>query len=151
MFIDNNADLKAKLKHVDFLLVLTRGGLAVGAFLSYLLNIKDIEVIKVESYDKHEKGTVTIEQKDLSIITGKKLLIVDDICDTGDSLLQTTKYIEKHYNPNSIETFTVIKALESEKTVYAPDYYMYEPKNHEWINFAWDNENLNLADWIIAR
>ena len=68
----------------------------------------------------------------------KGCLIVDDICDSGESLL--------HYRKNSsgedIEGwYTIVTMFYKEnKLGIVPDYYMIEKKN-DWIVFPWEERS----------
>lgn len=63
----------------------------------------------------------------------KNCLIVDDICDSGESLL--------HYYKNSSAfdkpLYTIATMYYKENDLVVPDFYMYK-KADKWIKFPWE-------------
>jgi len=93
----------------DFIYPIPRGGLIVGVYLSHLLDIKLISEINN------------------SILNNFKILVVDDIADTGKTLTEFESKADLatiYYKPRSI-----IK----------PTYYVEETVN--WIVFPWERED----------
>jgi len=99
----------------DLLVGLSRGGLVPLRLLSDILGINSVGVLGLSLY----KGIGKTFDKpkivqDLAIdITGKKILIIDDVADSGRSLVAAKAYFEGkgakeikiatlHYKPNSI-------------------------------------------------
>ncbi len=79
----------------DLLVAIARGGLVPGRLLSDLLEKTDIATIKVEHYVDFYKTTKKPEiTHPLPIdIRGRKILIVDDIADSGHSLRLVRAYL----------------------------------------------------------
>ena len=64
-------------------------------------------------------------------IKGKKVLIVDDIWDTGETMRAVLKYLKNEY----LHTATLFKKNGSEGS---PDFYCETANIDEWIIFPWD-------------
>src|SRR5262245_41802987 len=67
---------------------ITRGGLVPAAIVARELNIRTVDCVAVKSYDHQSQGQIKILKAiDDKIIAaakaGKKILIVDDLVDTG--------------------------------------------------------------------
>jgi hypoxanthine phosphoribosyltransferase len=83
-----------------------RGGLTLGHLLSDFLRIP-IASITIQSYtDIKTQGEVKITEKLGSTIAGQHILLVDDIADTGKTLIRATKYLAR-FHPASIATATM--------------------------------------------
>ena len=62
-------------------------------------------------------------------------LVVDDICDTGESLIH---YVNNTANDNKGFNTATMFYKENELNV-EPDFYMFE-KHNDWIVFPWENK-----------
>ena len=123
---------KSKFKP-DILIGVSRGGLIPVAILSDRLGVKS-EIIGVKYYCgiKETKEKPEITQPILSNLSGKKVLVVDDVADMGHSLELVRKYIQEkgakevrlctlHYKP-----WSVVK----------PEYFVEETES--WIIYPWE-------------
>ena len=137
----------------DILIGLTRGGWVPTRLISdYLLN-PDIASLKTEHWGI--TATVTKEARIVGGLTisvkGKKVLIIDDITDTGDSMALALKYL-KNLEPSEVKTATL---LHIEGAKIEPDYYSeFVPKsNWKWFIFPWNlHEDLfNLIPKTLYR
>ena len=118
----------------DLLLAIARSGFVPGRLMSDFLGNSDLYALKVE----HWLDT-TAEHMDDAIIPvrsplpvkGKKVLVVDDIVDTGRSAIQTLNYV-KGLGAKEVKTAVMLYLTVSE---LEPDYYAV--KQSEWIWFIW--------------
>ena len=66
---------------------ITRGGLVPAAIVARELNIRTVECVAVKSYDHQNQGSIRvlkpISQSVLDLLGKEKVLIVDDLVDTG--------------------------------------------------------------------
>tara|TARA_Y100000310_G_C20534820_1_gene740341 strand:- start:539 stop:1024 length:486 start_codon:yes stop_codon:yes gene_type:complete len=100
----------------------TRGGLPIAVTLSHRL---DIPYFK-GSYH-HISSHLQVSNPDTFGIKGK-ILVVDDIADTG-------KTLEPLIRPNVI-TYTIYYHPQS---TVKPDYYVFEKKD-DWVVFPWEED-----------
>ena len=123
---------KVKFWQPDSLVAITRGGLVPTGILAQMLNIKDIKVISLSSYDGElRKEPQLINNLDIS--RNQKILFIDDILDSGE----TIKFIKNLY-PNFINIrFATIYAKEQSNYMELLDYEPYITSNH-WIVFPWE-------------
>lgn len=136
--------------HPDIIIGLSRGGLVPARLFCDFLHIKDCFTIKVDHWGltAAKDGQAKLTQKLNVDLTGKKVLIVDDITDTGQSMELAKKHIEELY-PKEIKTATLIHLNNSK---YVPDFFGYK-RDWAWIIFPWNNREdlVNLIKKIIAE
>ena len=112
-----------------------RGGLVPGRVLCDYLHIRDLTTIKVE----HWGITATPDKKavikfPLCVdIKDKRVLLVDDTTDTGDTLRISTGYL-KSFEPKEVRTAALIHKTSSAIT---PDYFVRKVVKWKWIIFPW--------------
>ncbi len=118
----------------DLLLAIARSGFVPGRLLSDFMGNSNLYALKVE----HWLDTTAEHQEDATIpvrsplpVKGKRVLIVDDIVDTGRSAIQTLKYVNE-IGAKEVKTAVMLYLTVSE---YEPDYYTV--KESEWIWFIW--------------
>ena len=122
----------------DIVIGLSRGGLVPARLVSDYLNIKDLYAVKTEHWGltATRDGKAKLAQGLQVDIEGKKVLIVDDITDTGQSLKLALEHIINH-NPRETKTATLLHITHSK---YVPDYYSEEvpEDNWTWFIFPWN-------------
>lgn len=81
-----------------------------------------LDYMSVSSYDgMSSTGAITIKKDVESVVQGKDVIIVDDIIDTGVTLLNIKKYFEEK-NVNSIKTVCLLDKPEGRKVDISADY-----------------------------
>jgi hypoxanthine phosphoribosyltransferase len=140
----------------DIIVAIARGGWVVGRIISDLLEVNQVTDLHITFYTNVYstlKEPIILEGigKD---IKNKKILVVDDVSDTGESLIKAIDYL-RSFKPLIIKTATVyIKPW----TKFIPDYYIksidkwiiypYEVKETiEKLKNKWLNENKS-SEWI---
>ncbi len=131
----------------DIIIGIARGGLVPARMVADYLFIKDLLTIKTE----HWGLTATMDGK--AILKGKlnydikdkKVLVVDDITDTGESMQISYDYI-KSLNPKEVKTASMLYVNGSK---YRPDYYGIGLSKEEWawFIFPWNvyEDTYNLS------
>ena len=118
----------------DIIVAVARGGFPPARIISDILDVRRVASITIEYYKavKETKSEPKIVFPLNADVRGKRVLIVDDVADTGHSLLAAKEHVEKagasevrvatlHYKP-----WSVLK----------PDYYALE--TDAWIIYAWE-------------
>ena len=90
-----------------------------------------MELIDVQSYDGMKQGALSIEHLPTLKNEGAGWIIVDEICDTGETL----KALKSAY-PNAITVSLCVK----EKGKDVPHHYVHSYDDSEWIVFPWEIE-----------
>lgn len=126
---------KSKFKF-DWIVGISRGGLLPARLISDYLNCPQLAVVRIEFYKSvgKTKDFPRITQPVQVNVKGKNVLIVDDVADTGRSLVVAKEHLKKkgakkvkiaalHYKPIS-----VIK----------PDFYV--AQTSAWIIYPWERK-----------
>ena len=121
----------------DWIVAIARGGLLIGGAVAYALSLKNIGVVNVEFYkDVEERLEVPImlpPALNLADLENSKLLIVDDVADTGETL----KLVVDTCQPVVAEIRSLV-LYEKPRSVHNADYvWRY---TDQWINFPWSTE-----------
>tara|TARA_B100000214_G_C23886262_1_gene589607 strand:- start:93 stop:557 length:465 start_codon:yes stop_codon:yes gene_type:complete len=117
----------------NVILGINRGGCIPGVYLSHRLKLPH-EVLDIRLRDHTTKPNISVLEK--AYAYQKKILIIDDINDTGE----TFKYIEDHFGKGDgrIKFAALIHNKPSKIKV---DYHGYEINKDEvpaWIVFPWE-------------
>ncbi len=129
---------KRSIKY-DTIIALGRGGLIPGAALSYKLNIKTLYNIGINTRQDDGKYLDTIVyQRPDKIEEGSKILIVDDINDSGRTFTAVNSILNRNYNISSdnILYASLVKREGSEfnnNTISGNILY-----TSSWLVFPWD-------------
>ena len=125
-------------KPLDKIVAISRGGLTLGHLLSDFLRIP-ISTITIQSYtDIQAHGEIHITEKLQSPIRQKRILLVDDVSDSGKTLKRAIEYL-KHFGPTSITTVTMFHKPHSS---YRPDYFARQTT--KWILFPYEPTEMML-------
>ncbi|WP_297985239.1 phosphoribosyltransferase family protein [uncultured Campylobacter sp.] len=117
----------------DAILGIARGGLTLAHFLANALDIRDCFSLNSIHYEKSKKlDTINIYNiPDLSKF--KKVLITDDIIDSGESMVAIKKKISNMYPNLEIAVATIFY---KPKALMLPNFTIKEAD--DWIEFFWD-------------
>lgn len=112
------------------LVAVSRGGLIPAQLIAYKLNIRDIRVMKLISYDADNKRG---ETKDIStdrLFDGSDVYFIDDLADSGE----TIRYLRQRF-PLARQCTLLTKNCCAEKPDFtaAPDV-----DGKSWLVFPWD-------------
>jgi hypoxanthine phosphoribosyltransferase len=131
----------------DIIVGIARGGLVPARMVADYLFKKDLLSIKTEHWGVTATmdGKAILKEKLNYDVSGKKVLIVDDITDTGESMRLSHNYI-KSLNPDELKTTSMLYVNGSS---YTPDYYGKGLSKEEWawFVFPWNvyEDTYNLA------
>ncbi|HQS67146.1 MAG TPA: phosphoribosyltransferase family protein [Sulfuricurvum sp.] len=121
----------------DTILAIARGGMTVGHALSMSLNIRNLQSIRCESYDDvTQRNTVSI-LGECDFSNSKRVLIVDDIVDSGKTLYALIPILQERY-PSII--FSTAAIFTKPTALIQPDVSLHEAL--EWIDFFWERDFL---------
>ncbi len=119
------------------ILCLARGGLRIGDTISRIYNLP-LAILSVASYGgsgDRVRGELTFSQT-ISMTTpklGNRVLLVDDLVDSGVTLAQTLTWLQQHheYESEAIKTAVIwYKAC----SAIAPDFYVDFLPDSPWIH-----------------
>ncbi len=116
------------------LLAIARGGLPVGGAVSYALGLKNTCVVNVEYYAgidvRLEVPVILPPALDLGHVEAERLLVVDDVADTGETL----QLVAETIRPVVAELRTAV-LFEKSRSVVRADYVW--RRTDRWIDFPW--------------
>jgi xanthine phosphoribosyltransferase len=119
----------------DVIMPISRGGLCMGQMLGEFYNIREVYAINTIGYDDTQKLD-QIKVFNLPFLReNQKVLIVDDIVDSGDTLVQVLKVLKAKY-PNTI--FETASIFYKPTAIIKPTWWIKEPKG--WIDFFWSED-----------
>ena len=124
----------------DSIIALGRGGLIPGAALSYKLGILDLHNLGISTREDDGKYIDTlVYQKPESINKKSKILVVDDINDSGRTFTSVKSILQSEYgiDDNNIHFASLIKRngteFEGLNTISGNTVY-----STSWLQFPWD-------------
>ena len=134
----------------DLIVGLARGGWVLARILCDLIGVKDLVSLKVEHWGvtATPDGKAKLKYPLKVDLKGKNVLIVDDITDTGESMLVAVEYV-KSLNPSEVRT-AALRHITSSK--FTPDYFG-EEMNWRWVIFPWNftEDMCNIVPKVCAR
>jgi len=126
------------------ILAVARGGLTLAHLMAQGLNNRNILTLNSIHYDNTQKlDSIKITNiPDLNKY--QRVVIVDDIIDSGDTMLEIYKLLSKEYSDID---FKIASLFYKKSAKIQPHYTIREAK--EWIDFFWEVDNiLNNYDKI---
>jgi hypoxanthine phosphoribosyltransferase len=127
----------------DSIVAVLRGGVVPALLLSDILGIEEFYAIRVKHWGIAEEVYVTpiVDQLPQRKLQGVKVLIVDEVADTGKTL---TKAVDELKKLGASEVKTAVLHLKSSSTLI-PDYYAVKLEKWVWIFYPW-----SLAETLFA-
>lgn len=121
----------------DSIVCIAKGGLRVGDLLCRLYD-RPLAILSAASYHGEEnriRGEIVFSAH-LSMTTpflGSRVLLVDDLVDSGVSLLESIKWLQYKYD-TEIEEIRSAVLWYKECSAIAPDYYVKYLPDNPWIH-----------------
>jgi len=119
----------------DVVVGIARGGVALAQMLAYGLNIRYLQTLQTELYDGQHKRDKIKMIENLHLQNGMKVLLVDDIVDSGETLFEIMHYLQKKYPDNEFKTATIFYKPTAKVEA---DFKVKEAT--EWIEFFWEKD-----------
>lgn len=133
----------------DVVVAVARGGVVPARIICDALVVSDYVSIKVDHWGitATKDGSAKLRRPVNWDFSGKRLLMVDDITDTGESLMLAKDVVQK-MNPLELKTATLYH-IDSSK--FRPDFFAREIKWH-WVIFPWNRHEdlINLVGKIVG-
>ena len=120
----------------DIVIAVSRGGLVPARMVCDLLLHNNLTTIRTEHWDtasKHEIARIKFSLPKEADVSGKKVLIMDDVADTGGSFSVIIDYLNEK---DRVEIRTAVLHYKTCSTVI-PDYWGEEVKDWNWIIYPW--------------
>ena len=123
----------------DYIVGVTTGGLIPLYFLAKKLDdIDNILTVSATSYDKDRKKDLKILYLPEINLADKKVLLVDEIAETGDTLKELSKIMMEKYKMSELKIATL--GVNTDRCKFYPDFYEVEEKGG-WTVFPWEKND----------
>ena len=132
----------------DVIVGVSRGGWPPARIMSDLLNNPNLANMKVEFYKDIgvRSKSPRITQPVTSDVQNKKVLVVDDVADSGQSL----RAVRNHLRRKGTEEIRVCTIYYKPHSIYIPDYFA--KRTSSWIIFPWERvETIRLLSKKLER
>jgi hypothetical protein len=118
----------------DAVLALARGGLPAAGALAYALGVKNMATLNIEFYtgvdERLDEPLLLPPVPDLALLRAERLLVVDDIADTGRTLKLASEFCAEHVP----EVLTAVLYEKPQSVVHSDFVWR---RTDRWINFPW--------------
>jgi uncharacterized protein len=122
----------------DFILGISRGGLLVAGALAYTLGVKNTFTMSVEFYtgidERLEMPMLLPPIPDLVDLQEERVLIADDVADTGQTLVLVKEFLE-----GKVAEVKIAVLYEKPRSVVNCE-YVWE-RTDRWIVFPWSADD----------
>jgi len=127
---------------IDIIIAIARGGFVPGRLLSDMLGIHDLTSFKIEHYQGVYKQHEAFVKYPLNAdINGRNVLLLDDVCDSGDTFSVGVEHIRQCGTVNEIRTAALHLKTVSK---FIPDFYAETVSEWRWHIYPWAvNEDLS--------
>ncbi len=127
---------------IDVIVAIARGGFVPGRLLSDMLGIHDLTSFKIEHYQGAYKQHEAFVKYPLNAdINGRNVLLLDDVCDSGDTFTVGVEHIRQCGTVNEIRTAALHLKTVSK---FIPDFYAGTVSEWRWHIYPWAvNEDLS--------
>lgn len=130
--------LSLKGMAIDVIVGIGYGGIIPAGLLARMLDVKDMEIIKIDGYDKNNEllsKPVVYQYPVKGIFLNKRILIVDDIIDTGRTM---SILIDMFQEAQEIYVAALYRRLTAEVSQNPPIYAGCTLTDSTWIEFPWE-------------
>lgn len=118
----------------DIVICIARGGYVPARLLCDFMNIFNLASIRIKHYTGSDKSGAAKLVEKLSIeIKGLKILLVDDVDDTGDTLQLALDYLQT-MQPDDVKVAVLHHKVISSRV---PDFYAQKIIRWRWITYPW--------------
>lgn len=134
MLLDMAENIRKDKFKPDVIVGVSRGGWPPGRFLSDLLDNPNLANVRVEFYlgVAETKGEPVLTQPVSASVAGKRVLLVDEVADTGKSL----ELAREHIVEKGAAEVKIAAVYYKPWSTVKPDYY--EKETARWIVFPWE-------------
>jgi hypothetical protein len=119
----------------DIIVAIGRGGYMPGRILSDFFALLDLATFKIEHYHQASRQATAVVKYPLGAdLTDKRVLLVDDVSDSGDTFVVALQHLRQHGEPAQLRTATLHHKVVS---TYAPDFYARRILKWRWLAYPW--------------
>ncbi|HLN89558.1 MAG TPA: phosphoribosyltransferase [Candidatus Binatia bacterium] len=136
MLLSQAQKIQSKNYKPDIIVGVARGGIVPARILTDLLETSELSFIQIEFYTDINQTQMepALKQPLATQIANKKVLLVDDIADSGRSLKLAKNHLQQQ---GAIEIQTAVLYQKPQSTT-TPNFF--EKRTTHWIVFPWDTK-----------
>ena len=131
---------------------IAKGGMRVGDVFARIFNVP-LAILSVESYRgegiKNQRGSITFS-RDLAKTTpniGSKVLLVDDLADSGITLKKSIDWLQHFYGFYLDEPIRTAVLYHKAVSSFVPDYYIDYLEDSPWIHMPFEKyEEISIEE-----
>lgn len=126
-------EITASSRSFDAVVAIARGGFPPARYLCDYLNLEKLYSIQIKHYSKgaEQEKEATVLNKNLGDIQNKNILLVDDVNDSGKSLVKAKEQLE---DAAMVKTAVL---HEKETTEFNADYVAEYIHEWKWLIYPW--------------
>ena len=119
----------------DLIIAIARGGLVPARVVADFLGLMNVTSMRIEHYRGAHKEPLAVVKDPLCVdITKQRILLVDDVSDSGDTFQVALRHIQEYGAYAEIRSATLHHKLTSR---YRPDFFAKEIVTWRWITYPW--------------
>ena len=119
----------------DIIIAIGRGGYMPARVIADFLQIMNLTSFKIEHYIGAQKTPQAVIRYPLNKdIDCRTVLLVDDVCDSGDTFAVARQHLMEHLYPEEIRTAVIHYKKVS---TYEPDFYARKIVKWRWVIYPW--------------
>ncbi len=134
-FKDDLKKLSLKIEkgyEFDAIVAIARGGMTIAHLLGEYFDNRNVFTINTIGYED-DKKLPCVKVFNIPNLKGyKRVLIVDDIVDSGESMKKVVSILKERYPQNIFKTAVI---FQKKAVLFEADFYIKEPQG--WIDFFW--------------
>ncbi|RDU70005.1 nicotinate phosphoribosyltransferase [Helicobacter cholecystus] len=138
-FLQDLKDLYNKIDNEigkpDAIIAISRGGLTMAHLLSLRWDLREVYTLNAISYQGDKQGDLIIKNIPSIPEEFDKVLIVDEIVDSGKSLI---KIVDMLKSLNPCINFYTSAIFQKSTAIFQADFFLKEPM--DWIDFFWEKD-----------
>jgi hypoxanthine phosphoribosyltransferase len=119
----------------DVVVAIARGGFVPARVLCDFLGVMELASFRIEHYQGQQMEPQARIRHPLSLdLTGKRVLVVDDLSDTGDTFALASHYLKEEMKAEDVRTAALHHKTQS---CFEPDFYGRKLTKWRWISYPW--------------
>lgn len=135
-------DLAHQINFCDVILAVGRGGFVPSVLLSHHLDCTVVN-FGLKSYKDKQAGDIVVTQPPGLLFNSnyreKKVVVVDDLSDKG----QTLQYIKEYLDGHDFHLYRFATLYIKNSTKFVPTYFVKEFDENIWLDFPWETVKLD--------
>ncbi|ADB58069.1 phosphoribosyltransferase [Archaeoglobus profundus] len=116
----------------DTIVAIARGGWFVGSVLCDALGLDELVSLGIKHYIGYDRGELKV-RGEISLEYRERVLIVDDLVNTGKSMTKAKEIVEK--NAKEVRTACLLLVSTSK---FVPNYFGEYLERFSWVIFPWN-------------